>query len=477
MTPRRPPVVRRRHVAVCDRVAVRVYIAEVQHAGRSGRPTRAEPRPPAADPSHVAYDIATHRLDNDLRVFVSSDPGLGVVAVNLWYDVGSRHEDGNRWGFAHLFEHLMFQGSRHVRPGEHMERLHSHGASLNATTSFDRTNYFESFPAGALDLALWLEADRLAYLADALDQNNLDTQRDVVFEERRQRMDNIPYGTALERLLPLLFAPEHPYGHLPIGDMGQLAESTLAEVRMFHARYYVPANAVLTIVGDVDVAGAVARAERFFGHIPAGERPSRQLADPLGRVDEPTVEAVDDDVPVPALYLGCRLPADRRESPDLGAAELALGILGFGETSRLFRRLVRREQTASSVSAYASRMISGNSFGILTVRGDESVDLERLADAVREEVAELAEHGPADDELQIAIAGAEREWLDEMATAAGRADAFSQFGLLFDDPRAVNDYLPMLRSLEPDDIRSAVREWLVALSDVQLRYRPPGVPR
>jgi predicted Zn-dependent peptidase len=454
-----------------------VYIADVQHAGSPGRAAKVQPSPPAPDPSRVAYDIATHRLDNDLRVFASSDPGIGVVAVNLWYDVGSRHEAGDRWGFAHLFEHLMFQGSRHVGPGEHMERLHSHGASLNATTSFDRTNYFESFPSGALDLALWLEADRLAYLADALDQSNLDTQRDVVFEERRQRMDNVPYGTALERLLPLLFPPEHPYGHLPIGDMGQLAQSTLSEVRDFHARYYLPANAVLTVVGDVDVSDAFIRAERFFGHIPPGERPDRMLAEPLGPVDEPTVQSVDDDVPVPALYFGCLLPADRRESRDLSAAELALGILGFGETSRLFRRLVRRDQTASSVSAYTSRMISGNSFGTLTLRGDEAVDLERLTDTVREEVSALAEHGPAEDELQIAIAGAERQWLDEMATAAGRADAFSQFGLLFDDPGAVNDYLPTLRSLTPDDLRSAARTWLVALPDAQLRYRPHGGPR
>jgi zinc protease len=436
-----------------------VYIAEVQQVGR------------------VAYDISSHRLDNDLRVYVSSDPGLGVVAVNLWYDVGSRHEDKRRRGFAHLFEHLMFQGSRHVRPGEHMERLHSHGASLNATTSFDRTNYFESFPSGALDLALWLEADRLAYLADALDQNNLDTQRDVVYEERRQRMDNVPYGTALERILPLLFAPDHPYGHLPIGDMAQLAESTLSEVRDFHARYYLPANAVLTIVGDVDVADAVARAERFFADIPAGRRPDRMLVDPVGPVWDQTVDHVDDDVPVPALYLGCRLPADSRLPRELGAAELALGILGFGETSRLFRRLVRGDQTASSVSAYVSKMISGNSFGLLTVRGDESADLDQLMDVVRQEITALADHGPGEDELQIAIAGAEREWLDEMSTAAGRADSFSQYALLFDDAEAVNDYLPMLRSLSPDDIQSAARGWLVALPNAQLRYVPNGASR
>ena len=196
--------------------------------------------------------MQSRTLDNGLRVVVSPTPGLGVVAVNLWYDVGSRHEQPHRQGFAHLFEHLMFQGSRHVAPGDHFALLQGHGASLNATTSFDRTNYFESMPSGVLDLALWLEADRMAFLDDVLTEENFSNQVDVVAQERSQRMDNVPYGTVFEKALPLIFDAEHPYGHLPIGNMQHLAEATLDEVSAFHAPYYMPNNAVLSIVGDVD---------------------------------------------------------------------------------------------------------------------------------------------------------------------------------------------------------------------------------
>ncbi len=426
--------------------------------------------------SDVAYSIETLELDNGLRVAVSPDPGLGVVAVNLWYDVGSRHERPTRQGFAHLFEHLMFQGSRNVASGQHMELLHSNGASLNATTSFDRTNYFESFPSGALDLALWLEADRLAYLSDALDQANLDNQRDVVYEERRQRMDNVPYGTSLERLVPLMFPADHPYGHLPIGNMQQLAESSLEEVRDFHSTFYLPSNAVLTIAGDVTADEGFAKAHHYFGPIASGPRPTRSLADPLGPVVDTGVDKISADVPVPAAYLGCRLPKDEPQARELAAAELVLGVLGFGETSRLHRRLVRRDQVASSVSAYVSRMISGNSFGMLTVRIDPRTDLDEVVDAVDEEVRALSVDGPTEDEVQIAIASSEREWFDDMATAAGRADAISQARLLFGDARLVNDYLPMLHSLTADELGKAAADWLTALTRAQVRYEPTGDP-
>ena len=199
----------------------------------------------------VCYPMTATSLGNGLRVVVSPTPGLGVVAVNLWYDVGSRHEQPDRQGFAHLFEHLMFQGSRHVKSGQHFALLQGHGSSLNATTSFDRTNYFESGPTPILDLALWLEADRMAFLGDALTEENLANQVDVVAQERGQRYDNVPYGTVFEKILPLVFAADHPYGHLPIGDMQQLKAATLDEVSAFHSAYYMPNNAVLTIVGDV----------------------------------------------------------------------------------------------------------------------------------------------------------------------------------------------------------------------------------
>nr|MBA2560355.1 insulinase family protein [Propionibacteriales bacterium] len=258
----------------------------------------------------VSYPIQSRTLDNGLRVVVSPTPGLGVVAVNLWYDIGSRHEEPHRQGFAHLFEHLMFQGSRHVKSGDHFALLQGNGASLNATTSFDRTNYFESGPSGILDLALWLEADRMGFLADTLTQQNFTNQVDVVAQERGQRMDNVPYGTVFEKVLPLVFEADHPYGHLPIGNVQQLREATLDEVSVFHSTYYMPNNAVLSIVGDVTSDDAFARAQTYFGHLPSGEAPKRDVTVTLAPVSPPARIDIIEDVPSPAVWLAARLPAD-----------------------------------------------------------------------------------------------------------------------------------------------------------------------
>ena len=208
------------------------------------------------------YPIHERTLDNGLRVVVSPDHTVPTVAVNLWVDVGSRHESRGRTGFAHLFEHLMFQGSRNVASGEHFSALLAVGGRLNATTWFDRTNYFETVPTGALDLALWLEADRHGHLLDAVNQANLDNQRDVVKEEKRQRYDNPPYGQELPDLYAALFPEGHPYAHPTIGSMADLDAATLEDVHAFYERWYGPMNTVLTLCGDVEVEDAVAALTR-----------------------------------------------------------------------------------------------------------------------------------------------------------------------------------------------------------------------
>ncbi len=413
-------------------------------------------------------------LDNGLRVVVSPTPGLGVVAVNLWYDVGSRHEEPHRQGFAHLFEHLMFQGSRHVKPGEHFSLLQSNGASLNATTSFDRTNYFESMSAGVLDLALWLEADRMAFLDDVLTEQNFANQVKVVAEERNQRMDNVPYGTVFEQLLPLVFPVEHPYGHLPIGNIAHLQAATLDEVSAFHARYYMPSNAVLSVVGDVGVEEAFGKVAEQFGDIAAGDAPKRELPDPLPPIGEPTRVDVDEEVPAPAVWFAGRLPRDVPEARDLAAAMLAGSIVGEGDTSLLHRRLVRQDQIALSAGLGINALIAGNSLVVASVRAVPGEDLDEVVATVREVVRDFADRGPTEAELQVARMQAEREWLDEMATAAGRADAISGCALLFDDPESLNDRLPLLRSIEADEVQAATREWLLPMLNAELRVHPVG---
>ncbi|HWI33836.1 MAG TPA: pitrilysin family protein, partial [Lapillicoccus sp.] len=227
----------------------------------------------------ISYPIAERTLANGLRVVVSEDHTVPTVTVNLWVGVGSRHEPAGRTGFAHLFEHLMFQGSRNVKSGEHFSALMAEGGRLNATTWFDRTNYFETIPKGALELALWLEADRHGHLLDAVTQENLDNQRDVVKNEKRQSYDNRPYGSFYEKLMAAVFPPGHPYHHTPIGSMADLDAASLEDVTAFFKTYYVPNNAVLTVAGDVEEAAVFHAAERLFGPIepnpelPAFRRP------------------------------------------------------------------------------------------------------------------------------------------------------------------------------------------------------------
>ncbi len=418
------------------------------------------------------FPLTYRTLDNGLRVVASPAPGLGVVAVNLWYDVGSRHEEPQRQGFAHLFEHLMFQGSRHVQPGEHFALLQGNGATLNATTSFDRTNYFEAMPAGVLDLALWLEADRMAFLDDVLTQQNFDNQVEVVAQERSQRMDNVPYGTVFERLLPLVFDADHPYGHLPIGNMEHLAAATLTDVGTFHARHYMPSNAVLSIVGDVSEEAAFAKASAYFGAIPAGDAPKREIPSALPALRSPRMQLHTEDVPAPAVWFAGRLPADAPDSRELAAAALAASVFGEGETSRLHRRLVRRDQSATTTAVGINPLIAGNSLVAGSVRAIPDQDLDAIVAGVAEELDLLASEGPTETELAIVRALAEREWLDEMATAAGRADAVSGAALLFDDPAVINERLPLLRSITADEVRDAAESWLRPVLNAQVRVLP-----
>ncbi len=411
-------------------------------------------------------------LDNGLRVVVSPTPGLGVVAVNLWYDVGSRHEQPRRQGFAHLFEHLMFQGSRHVKSGDHFALLQGNGASLNATTSFDRTNYFESMPSGVLDLALWLEADRMAFLDDVLTEQNFTNQVEVVAQERSQRMDNVPYGTVFEQILPLVFDPDHAYGHLPIGNMRHLAEASLDEVSAFHAQYYMPNNAVLSIVGDVEVADAFAKADSYFGPVPAKNTPKRELPSTLPPVETPGRIDVIEDVPAPAVWFAARLPVDAPTARDLAAATLATSILGDGQTSRLHRRLVRKDQTALSAGFGINALIAGNSLGLASVRAVPGQDLDEVVETFTDVLQGFAHEGPTEQELAVARAQAERDWLDEMGSAAGRADAISGCALLFDDPEALNLRLPLLRSVTAAEVQEAALLWLLPSINAQARVHP-----
>ena len=419
------------------------------------------------------YPVETTTLRNGLRVVVSEDHASPVVAVNLWVGVGSRHEQAGRTGFAHLFEHLMFQGSRNVASGEHFSALMGAGARLNATTWFDRTNYFETLPTGALDLALWMEADRHGFLLDAVTQENLDNQRDVVKEEKRQRYDNQPYGEALHHLYASVFPPGHPYHHPTIGSMADLDAATLEDVHAFFRRWYHPGNTVLTLCGDLTPQAGFAAAERYFGHLERGEDAPPANTPALPPLEAPSRVDVDQLVPAPRLYLGFRLPADH--TAEFDAAALALEILGGTAISRLEKNLVRGTQIATFASSAALGLADGTSLGFLAAQPADGVSLDRLEEAILAELTALAADGPTEVEREAASAQNEREWLSTLASVEERADQIGRHTTLYADPTGINTHLDRLDAVTAEDVRHATATWLRPENRAVVAYPGGGV--
>lgn len=416
----------------------------------------------------IAYPIKTRTLANGLRVVVSPDHTVPMVTVNLWVDVGSRHEVPGRTGFAHLFEHLMFQGSRNVTSGEHFEALMAEGGRLNATTWFDRTNYFETLPVEAFELALWLEADRHGHLLDAVTQENLDNQRDVVKEEKRQRYDNVPYGNALIDVYATLFPEGHPYHHPTIGSMDDLDAATLDDVHTFFRTHYGPNNTVLTVVGDVDPPRAFEAVERYFGELPAITLPPAREPQVLEPLTEPVRLERHSDVPNDRLYLAFRLPVEG--APDFDAAELAVDILAGLSTSRLVERLVRAEQSATGVDASAWGFVDGVSLGLFTVDIAADHDAAAVEAAFCAELDRFAVEGPTDVELETAKAQAERWWLSTLASQEQRADLISRYTLHGDDPAYVCTYLAKVAAVTGEQVRAAAAAYLTAQRRATVAY-------
>ena len=429
-----------------------------------------------APSSTNGFVISEHTLDNGLRVVLSEDHLTPVAAVCLWYDVGSRHEVKGRTGLAHLFEHLMFQGSASVPGNGHFELVQGAGGSLNGTTSFERTNYFETMPAHQVELALWLEADRMGSLLTSLDLTGLDNQRAVVKNERRQRYDNVPYGTAFERLVAMAFPEGHPYHHTPIGSMADLDAATLEDAQDFFTTYYAPNNAVLAVVGDIDPEQTLAWIEKYFGSIPAhdGKRPPRDGSTVVRDGSAPMRQHLVEEVPSRALMSVYPLPLDGTRESD--AADLALTILGSGESSRLYNRLVRRDRITVTAGFGLLRLAGAPSLGWLDAKTSGEATVEAVEAAVEEELARFAAEGPSAEELERAQAQIEREWLDRLDTVNGRADELCRFAVLFGDPKLLNSALAKVLDVTAEEVRAVAARYLTPDNRAVLTYEPaaPG---
>jgi predicted Zn-dependent peptidase len=421
--------------------------------------------------SLASIPIERHRLENGLRVILSRDPRAPVVAVNLWYDVGSRHEKPGKTGFAHLFEHMMFQGSANVEKGQHFSHIQAVGGTLNASTWADRTNYYETLPGHELELALWLEADRMASLLPAMTQEKLDNQRDVVKNERRAGVDNQPYGSWDERMQALAFPDGHPYQHPTIGSMEDLSAASLEDVREFFATYYAPNNAVLTVAGDFEPAEALAMIERHFGPIPANPSlpppPDMTIDAIIGREVR---ETVPDRVPLPRIYLAFRCAPFGTDAFD--ALEVASDILGSGRASRLYASLVREQRLAQDATVFVFPWVGGATMLAMWATARAGVEAATLEAALHAELDRLAAEGPSDAELERV------RNLHAMHNAASlerigeRADRLSMYACLFDEPERINAEVARYERVDASRVTGALRDTFRADNRLTLTFVP-----
>src|SRR5919109_1503859 len=368
---------------------------------------------PATGKDLMQIPYTKRTLANGLDVIVHEHRQLPLVAVNVWYHVGSKNERPGRTGFAHLFEHLMFEGSEHYDKG-YFQPIQQAGGLLNGSTNPDRTNYWEVVPTGALELALWMESVRMGYLLPALTKEKFENQRDVVLNERRQNYENRPYGLAGVALAAALFPPDHPYHWLTIGSADDLRAMQLEDVRTFFSTYYHPANASLTLAGDVDPERAFALVDRYFSDLPAGPAPQPVVAQ--GALSKTERLVLEDRVELPRLYLAWHGPAMFAEHD--AELDLAADLLAHGKTSRLYKTLVYEKQIATDVVAYQhSREISGL-FQIATTAAPR-VTLEDLYTIVIDTLRELAAGLPTREELERARAQTDAQFIYRLQTIAG----------------------------------------------------------
>jgi zinc protease len=419
--------------------------------------------------------VESYHLPNGLHVVLSEDHTAPIVAVNLWYHVGSANERLDRTGFAHLFEHMLFQGSANVDANEHFELVQRAGGTLNGSTWLDRTNYYETVPSHQIAMALWLEADRMGRMLPGLTQQKLDTQRDVVKNERRWSVDNQPYGTWWERLPALCFPEEHPFHHSLIGSMEHLTDASLDDVADFFRTYYTPDNAVLTVAGDFDRAETMRLIESYYGGIPRGTArpPLRDMTLPptFGTTRR---EVVPDAVALPRLFVACRTPVFGTDG--YYAASLASAVLGLRTGCRLEQSLVRRQRIASQAGAFTYDLAKGSDLLIVDATAHPDVTPEELERAVLAELDAIHVNGVTDMEVTRARALIETSFVTSMQSAAERADQLSRFATYFGDPTLINEQVARYAATSTADVSALARERLGPDNRALLLYVPADAP-
>jgi len=428
----------------------------------------AAPRDPAlAALDRFALSIQRTTLENGLRVVLNVDPSSPTVAVSVTYDVGSRNEGAGQSGFAHLFEHMMFQGSRNVKRGQHFALITERGGTLNGTTSSDRTNYFESLPSSELELALFLEADRMRSLV--VNEENFENQRAVVKEEYRMRVENAPYARGMLRLGEIVFTDYLPYAHSTIGSMQDLDAAKLEWVQAFYARHYAPNNAVLTIAGDFDVDRALELVRHHFGSIARRDVPA--FAAEMPATHSPGRREVVDDknAATPALFWGYRIPPSRTK--DHYALELGALLLADGESSRLYRKLVRERPILQRVGAWTDDRRGPDQFALMGVLTEKAklIDVERALDA---EIERLRKQPPTGAELERIKNRLKHGFVFELQSNSRRSTRLGEYEVYYSDARLLARELQAYLDVTADDVRRAAAEHLLPERRFVIEVRP-----
>jgi zinc protease len=429
--------------------------------------------------SQLTFPYTMFKLPNGLTVVIHEDHSLPIATVNTWYHVGSARERPGKTGFAHLFEHIMFEGSKDVPKGDFDQWLEAVGGDNNASTTGDRTNYYEDAPSGALELPLFLESDRMAFLLDSMSKEKVDAQRDVVKNERRQSYENQPYGLSEIAIREALYPKDHPYHWPTIGSMDDLSAASYEDVVAFFKAYYGPANASVVIAGDVDASKARALAETWFAAVPPSAPVPKLAPRPVTLETERRI-VLEDRVQLPRLYLTWPIP------PAFSPAEAALtslaDVLALGKNSRLYKRLVYDTQVAQDVSASVDSEALASTFGIVaTARAGHS--LEELRKAIDEELGRIREQPPTPHEVERVVAEHTSAFLfglERLGGLGGLADQMNAYLVATGDPDYFAQDLARFGALSPSDLQAAAQTFLgpgrVVLSVVPAGYRELGLP-
>lgn len=418
--------------------------------------------------SLAPLDIEQFTLENGLRVVLNKDDAAPVVGVAVYYDVGSRNEREGRTGFAHLFEHMMFQGSENVPKAGHFQYIMKAGGTMNGTTSSERTNYYETLQASQLPLALWLESDRMRSLA--VTQENLDNQREAVKEEKRLRYDNQPYGGIFDMISEMIFT-NFANSHSTIGSMEDLDDATVDDVSEFFRVYYAPNNAVLSISGAFDGGQVRKLVEKYFGDIPSQPLPPQINVEESDGVAEHYREHEDKLAPMPAFLIGWKIPP--RRTKEFHALYLGGKLLYDGDSSRLYQKLVKGDELVIQLFGFTDERRGPSSIFIGAIPKPES-DVSKIRDIIMTEIKDVAENGPQADEMQKLHNQLLNDAVRMRQSAQSRAQQLAEFALYDGDPTIVNRELDELLAITGDDIRDAVAKYLNTENRSLLDIKPAG---